>query len=513
MDNIEDIKNKNTKYIIIKKIGRGGTSKVFLVQENGSDKQYIAKVLKEKTDEKKSKRYFINEINILNIFKNNLYIPQIKNSGIGKVERTGRLITKNRYLILEYEEKGNLFDYVYFPFGFSEEHAKLIFYKILKGIQVLHKENYCHRDIKLPNILLDSKYNPKIADFGFATLNSNKLERFLGTKRYKSPQIMEKIPYNGIKNDIFSLGQTLIYLMTRKNGIKEDAKKKDELYSLIIDNKKEDYWKNFENDNLKFSPEFKRLYFEMCAYNEEERPKIEAILNSDWLKEIKDLIEKENKDENETKKLKDLEDEVRKEFERRADVIKLSKGSETEYYGIGYSSELGTIKRGLEDKRYFNDEVKLKTLPKDKYYDNYIKIKMKISSVTFMNKLIKQLSKKYGKKCAIIPSPYTLKFSITFKEENENKIIIPKVKEELEKLQINEKKFKGDVDENKKDEEKEDKEEEESEEILIEESTVEAKLYKIKDNEYLLGFTKKAGETEEYYQNVQKIKDEVINLD
>jgi serine/threonine protein kinase len=35
-----------------------------------------------------------------------------------------------------------------------------------------------HRDIKLENILLDEKYNIKIADFGFAQKLSNKTEKF-----------------------------------------------------------------------------------------------------------------------------------------------------------------------------------------------------------------------------------------------------------------------------------------------------------------------------------------------
>ena len=86
-------------------------------------------------------------------------------------------------MILEYEEKGCLFDYIYYPkSGFSEKHSKLIFSKILKGIQAIHSQNICHRDIKLENILVDKNYNPIICDFGFATLNKKNLKDLLGTK-------------------------------------------------------------------------------------------------------------------------------------------------------------------------------------------------------------------------------------------------------------------------------------------------------------------------------------------
>ena len=55
--------------------------------------------------------------------------------------------------------------------GFQEKHAKIIFSKILEGVQFIHDSDICHLDLTLDNILLDDKYNPIITDFGLSLEN------------------------------------------------------------------------------------------------------------------------------------------------------------------------------------------------------------------------------------------------------------------------------------------------------------------------------------------------------
>ena len=515
----DDTDTLDDKYKIIEKLGKGGTAKVFLVTEKNDSKiQNIAKVLKVLDTDEFSKYCFENEIFILNFLKknvNNSYITSLKGNGIGIVKRKNHPITKNRYLILEYEKNGCLFDYVYFPeSGFTEKQSKLIFKKILEGIQALHKAKICHRDIKLENILLDEDYNPKLCDFGFSTFNKKKLKAYLGTNCYKSPQIINEKPYNGFKNDIFSLGQTLMTLVTGCTGFKNKAEDDNYLYYLIH-YKIDYYWELLEKNGVKkVSSEFKKLFFDMLSYFEKDRPEnIEQILNSEWMKEINKLSENE---------IKDLENDIKNEFIKRKEIIKDKKTSKEEIKK-NPSSELGTLRSVGESGSNFNCNLKPKLLKEGKYFDNYILIKFDLDPVTFMNILTKKLSEKYGKEWKINKSKTNLKFNVIFEQEEKdlNEGITQKIKEELEKLNIN----KTNLEDEKEKQNNEGKEEEEEEEdddddenninkmIKKEKNNIEAKLFIIQNKEYLLRFVKKEGGLEEFYNNVKKITDEIKNFD
>ena len=304
------------KYNIVKLLGIGGFSRVYLVTNINDNNQYAARIRKDIKNEQSAKDDFEHELQITTVISglNNPNIIRLFDHGEGELNiGTDKNIVN--YMILEYCPKGDLFSYIHLG-RLIEKHAKYIFKKILAGVQVLHEAGYCHRSLKLENILLDQNFNLKINNFIFATQFQQNdqpiiLKESVGNLHYSSPQILVNQPYNGEKNDIFSLGIILFNLVTGKFGFSK-AHINDPYYKYILSEKINKYWASLPNEitNINYSNEFKDLYINMINFNEDKRPNISQIMNHHWFDEINNL---------DNEQLKQLELEVKNEFTKRWD--------------------------------------------------------------------------------------------------------------------------------------------------------------------------------------------------
>ncbi|KAM5549311.1 hypothetical protein ABKV19_000631 [Rosa sericea] len=100
-----------------------------------------------------------------------------------------------------------------------------IIHGIARGLLYLHRDSnlrVIHRDLKVSNILLDEKMNPKISDFGLARMFQGTLElatthRLVGTLGYMSPEYAMGGTFS-VKSDVFSFGVLLLEIVSgRKN--------------------------------------------------------------------------------------------------------------------------------------------------------------------------------------------------------------------------------------------------------------------------------------------------------
>ena len=153
----------------------------------------------------------------------------------------------------------------------TENQAKLIFKKILEGVRAMHNANLCHRNLNINNILLDDNYNPKITGFYYSCMNMNNLRGNVGREENKAPEVLKNQPYDGIKADIFSLGQILFNIVTAHFGFTSSASN-NAFYKLIRLRNFELYWGFFAQFNLNLSQVFKDLFIIMVDPVPSERP-------------------------------------------------------------------------------------------------------------------------------------------------------------------------------------------------------------------------------------------------
>lgn len=293
--------SKGKELYIIKLIGAGASSFVYLATDKEKNNEYAIKLYIDNIA-------FKNEVQILSLpeINSSKNIVKLISHGQGFIERGNSVYSFKlmnnfntghvNYAIFEYLMNNDLHKYVLsIKKKFSEKMAKKIFLEIIKSLEVLQKNSISHGDIKLENILVSSNFSLKLIDFGFAkNTSTSKGNRtgLSGTKLYSAPEVFSsgKRGYNGFYSDIFSLGVTLFVLVT---GVFPFDKPNitDGKYKYLMKQDYGNFWKKFEKkngqkNNNNLSTEFKDLFAKMIRHDPNKRINLEKIKIHEWLKDI-----------------------------------------------------------------------------------------------------------------------------------------------------------------------------------------------------------------------------------
>jgi serine/threonine protein kinase len=93
--------------------------------------------------------------------------------------------------------------------------VKDIFAQLISALQYTHAQGFAHRDIKLENILIDSKGEILLTDWSLCTKwkPGQMHKEYVGSSAYMSPEVMDGKPYEGPELDIWSAGIVLYALL------------------------------------------------------------------------------------------------------------------------------------------------------------------------------------------------------------------------------------------------------------------------------------------------------------
>ncbi|KAK2817958.1 hypothetical protein Q7C36_021891 [Tachysurus vachellii] len=192
-------------YEIIRTLGKGNFAVVKLARHKVTKTQVAIKII-DKTHLNASDLEKLNrEVKIMKLLKH----PHI-------IRLYQVMETKNMlYIVTEYANNGEMFDYLARNGHLSEDEARKTFWQILSAVEYCHRCHIVHRDLKAENLLLDSNMNIKLADFGFGNffVHGKHLNTWCGSPPYAAPEIFQGNEYEGPQQDIWSLGVVLYVLV------------------------------------------------------------------------------------------------------------------------------------------------------------------------------------------------------------------------------------------------------------------------------------------------------------
>ena len=188
------------------------------------------------------------------------------------------IIETNDYIFIvnEYCSGGEIFKIISEKVDhFEEVEACKIFTQILSGLEYLHNNYICHRDIKLENMLFDEYGDAKLTDFGLSQSFEDNVDfnNGVGSPLYAAPEVLKSGSYKGTLADIWSIGICL-YIMVCGEFPFEGEEFQDLVKNIII--------KTFEVKEY-VSPLFKDLIYKILEKNPNKRLTIQQIKNHPWM--------------------------------------------------------------------------------------------------------------------------------------------------------------------------------------------------------------------------------------
>jgi serine/threonine protein kinase len=195
-------------YTIIRKIGTGARSTIYLVKDDITGESVALK--RAHLDAPEDVRIFEQ---IETEFKVSKHIDHPYIRKCIKITKHRKLLRVNEVLMTMEMFDGKSLEES--P-GLSLGDILLVFRMVAAGLNAMHQAGYVHCDIKPNNILISPKGGIKIIDLGQSCKMGTIKPRIQGTPDYIAPEQVRR-EHLSHRTDIFNLGATMYWALTGKN--------------------------------------------------------------------------------------------------------------------------------------------------------------------------------------------------------------------------------------------------------------------------------------------------------
>ncbi len=197
------------KYPVLRELGRGATSVVYLCNDpfysrNVAVKVVMAEAFRESERAKLYRKLFITEASLAGKLQHP-HICQIYDAVADD---------KLHYIVMEYVDGGTLDRHGDAQQLLPIDRVVEIIFKCTRALEFAHKMGITHRDLKPANILFAGETDVKVTDFGAALIASGEVTQVsaIGSPAYMSPEQVKEHALNH-QTDIYSLGVVMYQLL------------------------------------------------------------------------------------------------------------------------------------------------------------------------------------------------------------------------------------------------------------------------------------------------------------
>ncbi|QGJ70570.1 Serine/threonine protein kinase [Planctomycetales bacterium 10988] len=201
------------KYKLLDHLGTGGMSRVYLAEHLLMRRRVALKVLNQELTESSSY--------LARFYRESQATAQLDHPNIVRVFDVGSEGNLH-FMVMEYMQGRTLQEIVDKEGPLDYNTAATYIYQASMGLYAAHEQGLIHRDMKPGNLMIGSKGEVKLLDFGMVRLTEDEMtsitlkhnESMLGTADYLSPEQAVDSHNVDARADIYSLGCTMYFLLT-----------------------------------------------------------------------------------------------------------------------------------------------------------------------------------------------------------------------------------------------------------------------------------------------------------